>query len=438
MYEIIPGAPAESVADATARLNIWHGPVRSSKTIHSLMAWAAFTQVAPQHGLLMMIGRTEEVLERNVLLPLSAMLGNQFWYSRGQHRARIGKRVIHLLGEADARAEEKVRGGTWSGFYRDEMSLGSPEFHRQCMARMSVEGARGFGTTNPDSPHHWLKREWIDRATELGIRVFHWPIEVNTYLPKSYIESLKAEYQAGSLWYKRFIEGLWVVAEGAVYDFWDEAKYTRPMEFDQFHELWVSADYGTGNPTVFGLFGVRRDLIAPRAGLLAEFYHSGREQGSKTDWEYAEALIDFLLQQGLNLGYVGKNPKGARVLRPNPHLGPIPLRGVILDPSAASFKAELKQRGVVVRDADNSVLDGIRTQARLLKTGEYAIDPGCKQTIRDYGAYLWDARAQAQGEDKPLKENDHTKDMERYALHTLFGGERAKGQRGPVNKPRGM
>jgi hypothetical protein len=72
----------------------------------------------------------------------------------------------------------------------------------------------------------------------------------------------------------------------------------------------------------------------------------------------------------------------------------------------------------------NDVLDGIRTQARMLKNGDYAIinNGETKHTIEDYGAYVWDDRAQLRGEDKPLKnDHDHTKDMERYVLYTLYG-----------------
>ncbi|GEM88168.1 phage terminase large subunit [Meiothermus granaticius NBRC 107808] len=417
--------------DATARLNIWHGPVRSSKTIHSLIAWIEFTQTAPTNGLLMMIGRTEEVLERNVLLPLAEMLKDQFWYSRGQHRARIGRRTLHLLGEADARAEEKVRGGTWAGFYRDEMSLGSPEFHRQCMARLSVAGARGFGTTNPGPPYHWLKTEWIDRAHELDVRAFHWPIEVNVHLPPAYIENLKREYGPGTLWYKRFIQGLWVQAEGAVFDFFDEAIHTlEPPDPAEFEEFWVSADYGTGNPTVFILVGVRRPAPSePMAVALAEYYHSGRESGSRTDLEYATDLTAWL--EGLGAVGLPQQPSGGVVT--TPRLAGRPVRGIILDPSAASFKTQLRRLGWSVRPADNEVLAGIRTHARMLKAGEFAVSRACTRLIRSYGGYLWDAQAQERGEDKPLKQNDHEQDAIRYALHTLFARVRPQ----VANKPRG-
>jgi Terminase-like family. len=106
-----------------------------------------------------------------------------------------------------------------------------------------------------------------------------------------------------------------------------------------------------------------------------------------------------------------------------------PIRYVWIDPSAASLAAELRTRDVKgsrlkVRKAKNDVVDGIRTQAAMLQAGEYAIvrDPSNDQCIRDYGAYLWDQKAQDRGVDKPLQENDHTKDEERYFLHSMFGG----------------
>jgi hypothetical protein len=98
---------------------------------------------------------------------------------------------------------------------------------------------------------------------------------------------------------------------------------------------------------------------------------------------------------------------------------------IIYDPSAASLKVQLHKDGFMgLTAASNEVIDGVRTQARMLKDGHYAIvDNGeTKHTIQDYSGYVWDERAQLRGEDKPLKNgNDHTKDMERYVLYTLYG-----------------
>ena len=96
-----------------------------------------------------------------------------------------------------------------------------------------------------------------------------------------------------------------------------------------------------------------------------------------------------------------------------------------MDPSALSFKLQLRRDGFShVTDAENAVVDGIRTQATMLQTGRYHVLRECKETIKQYAGYVWDARAQERGEDKPLKQYDHTKDEERYLLHTLFGNDR--------------
>lgn len=398
-YGIIPGKPLDSILESTARINIWSGPVRSAKTIHSLIRWCEYVHTAPQGGELIMVGKTEDTLERNVFKPLEVLLGGDFSYSKGSHTWRIGKRTGFSIGANDEKAEGKVRGVTSSGAYIDEGTLIPSSFIRQMLARLSVKGSKLFLTTNSDNPYHHLKKDFIDRAHELDLKHFTWSLETNTFLDPAYVAALKLEYTG--LWYKRFILGQWVVADGAVYDFWDEEKHTifEPPKAD-FKIL--SVDYGTSNATAAGLYGVCENPKpgAPRCWLEREYYHSGRDTGhSKTDGEYASELLEFL----------GKDT----------------IRYVLLDPSAASFKTELRRRGVTVREADNDVLNGIRTQAQMLYSGAYKVCRAATQTIRDYGAYMWDSKASARGEDKPIKQNDHTKDHERYMLHTHFSKQSA-------------
>ena len=35
-------------------------------------------------------------------------------------------------------------------------------FFQMLLSRLSPEGARLYGTTNPDSPYHWLKTDYLD------------------------------------------------------------------------------------------------------------------------------------------------------------------------------------------------------------------------------------------------------------------------------------
>lgn len=401
----IDGPADRSILAATKRQNIWHGPVRSGKTVASLLAWVEYVDQAPP-GDLVMIGKTETTLQRNILQPLQQFLGSNFGYSMGRHEAWLRSvtqdrwRSIWLAGANDERSEGKVRGMTAAGAYGDELTLWPEGFYKQMLARLSVRGARLFGTTNPDGPYHWLKANYLDRADVLNLAGFSWSIDDNEHLDADYVADLKREYGEGTLWYKRFIDGLWVAAEGAVYDFFNESEHVIKAVPSEPDELFLSVDYGTSNATSAGLYGAWREPVnGLKAARLRGYYHSGRDTGrQKTDSEYADDL---------DREFEDVKPR---------------IKRVILDPSAASFKAELRKRGWKVLEANNDVLDGIRTQAKMLKSGEYAIidHPTNKQAIRDYGAYLWDSKAQARGEDKPLKQHDHTKDEERYALHTLF------------------
>jgi len=95
---------------------------------------------------------------------------------------------------------------------------------------------------------------------------------------------------------------------------------------------------------------------------------------------------------------------------------------IIIDPSAASFIAQLRRDGIgPIRKADNDVLAGIRTVANLLSQCRLYIHRRAQNLLREIAGYIWDDQAQKRGEDKPLKQNDHALDALRYALHTMVG-----------------
>jgi len=377
-----------SIANSNARINIWEGAVRSSKTICSLVRWISFVASAPP-GDLLMFGKTERTLKRNILNPLKDMLGKQFDFKLGQGEAWMFGRKILIVGANDERAESKIRGGTLAGAYGDELSLTPESFIKMLFSRLSVPGAKLFGTTNPDSPYHYIKTEIIDNPN-IDKAVFHFVLEDNPNLSQVFIDALKKEYIG--LWYKRFILGLWVMAEGAIYDMWDDKTHliTAPTDIDDYLKIWVSVDYGTSNPCTFGIYGKHKDGNRYK---LAEYWFDSKERGyQKTDSDYGEDFEEFV------------EPFNSR------------LKEVYVDPSALSFKTELERRGFDVQDAINDVLDGIRIVSTELGQGRYFVDPSCTNTAKEYVSYAWDSKAQKRGEDKPLKQNDHAMDCDRYAL----------------------
>jgi PBSX family phage terminase large subunit len=392
-----------SFLHSTARINLWHGPVRSGKSIASLLRWIDYVQREAPPGDLFMFGKTAFAFKRNIVGPMTEMLGPDMQWSSGEGVIKLWGRTIHVIGANDERAEQKIRGSTSAGSYGDEIALYPEDFFRMATSRMSVRGAKFFGTTNPDSPTHWLKTNYINRGEsgEIDCRSFHWGLDCNPFLDVEYIDAIKREYTG--LWKKRFIDGLWVLAEGSIYDMFDEDRHVTSSAPKRPDYYIVGVDYGTGNPTAFILIGVEhRHNKRPRAWAEREYYYdSTKANRQKTDSEYAFDLKMFL-------------GKRAFTRKDVTH--------VYVDPSAASFKKECQNQGVdQIADADNDVLNGIRTVATMLHQGRYKIHSTCTQTITDYGAYVWDSKKQRKGEDAPVKSNDHTKDAERYALHTHFG-----------------
>lgn len=397
---------------ANGRFNIAHGSVRAGKSVAlEQFRWPAFVRYGPP-GDLLMTGRTLKALERNVLRPMSALYGDRrFTYSLGKKEATLFGRRIELEGANDAQAEAKIRGMTLAGFLANEITLYPEGFVRECFNRMSVAGGMGFGTTNPDSPFHYLYVDFIQKEAELrakgfDLRVWHYTIGDNLGLDPAYVASLKASHTG--LWYKRFVLGLWVQAAGAIYQQWDEDLHlaAEPPRTDTPTTV-VGVDYGTANATAF----VQLDGWSVTSTGLPRFHvprsesHDGRERGQRTDEQHADALVAFL--------------------------DPIPGRPLVyVDPSAASFQAVLRGRRVNVRSADNAVVDGIRFVSSALGNPTDAdnptpvrltVHPDCTDLRREFSAYVWDERAQKRGEDKPVKAYDHALDGLRYSMFTHWG-----------------
>ena len=262
--------------DRLRRINILEGSVRSGKTFSSLILWALWLATRPADGKYLMVGRTLTTLKRNCLEPLQALLGEDNMHmSIPAKRAKIFGRHVDLEGAANALSENKIRGVTLSGAYVDELTLLPEDFFTMLLSRLSTEGAKLFGTTNPDSPRHWLKVNFLDKPG-LDIYRIKFLLDDNTTLPPDYIENLKREYTG--VFYRRFILGDWVAAEGAIYPMFDLSKHVSDKVPEKLYMHWVAADIGHTNPTAFLRLAAGDD---GRIWVVDEYYHMADKSGAK-------------------------------------------------------------------------------------------------------------------------------------------------------------
>lgn len=374
------------------------GAIRSGKTVSmslSFVMWAMSTFDGENFG---MCGKTIGSFRRNVLFWLKLMLQSR-GYTVADHRADnlviITKgdvtNYFYIFGGKDERSQDLIQGITLAGVFFDEVALMPESFVNQATGRCSVDGSKYWFNCNPDGPYHWFKTGWIDKREEKHLLYLHFTMDDNLSLSEKIKERYRGMYTG--VFYRRYILGLWSMAEGIIYDMFDTAKHVISSTADLVNaNYYVSCDYGTQNATVFLLWC--KDTEGKWI-CIREYYYSGREEASqKTDTEYADDLKEWL--------------------------GGIKPVKIIVDPAAASFIAELKKRGYSVKKAKNDVLDGIRYVASLLNQDQIAVEEGCINTRKEFASYVWDEKASERGEDKPVKQFDHCMDALRYFCYTII------------------
>ncbi|WP_143314218.1 PBSX family phage terminase large subunit [Clostridium sp. HBUAS56017] len=375
------------------------GSVRAGKTVVmslSFVMWANATFDGENFAL---CGKTIGSLRRNVVKPLKKMLKGR-GYKVKDHRSSnenylsISKNGIsndfYLFGGKDEGSQDLIQGITLAGVLFDEVALMPKSFVNQATARCSVEGAKMWFNCNPDGPYHWFKVDYLDQIEEKNILHLHFTMDDNLSLSEKVKERYKKMYSG--IFYKRYILGLWCLAEGVIYDMFNEDFHKVKTENRSYEKYYVSIDYGTQNATVFLLWG----LFKGKWYIAREYYYSGRDKSlQKTDAEYSKDLKKFL-------GDI------------------IPIR-IIVDPSAASFITQLRKDGFKnILKAKNDVLDGIRTVASALSLGLFYVNDVCKETLKEFASYVWDDKKASKGIEEVLKENDHCMDAMRYFIYTIL------------------
>ena len=376
---------------------ICDGAVRSGKT--SVMSLSFFLWAMGNFNgcSFAYCGKSVGAVERNIITPLLSLtyLREYFkvQYNRGDHiiTARRGdvENRFYMFGGRDESSYALIQGITLAGVMLDEVALMPRSFVEQALARCSVEGAKFWFNCNPENPRHWFREEWILKAQDHNALHIHFRMEDNPSLSEGTRERYRTMYSG--VFYQRYILGLWVAAEGVIYDMFDQTENTYregPVDMHFRCPRCIAIDYGTTNPCVFleifdddGITRVDREYR----------WDSRKEHKQKTDEEYADDLMEFM---------------GAHC-------------PVFVDPSAASFIAALERRGVYVISADNNVLDGIRKTGNLMQRRKLLINESCAGLLDEISSYLWDDKAALRGEEKPIKQNDHAPDALRYYVNSL-------------------
>ena len=370
------------------------GSIRSGKTVSLSLSFVLWGMARFNGQNFALCGKTIASLRRNVVGVLKQMLPARGFTAaerRGDNLLIVTRGTVtnyyYLFGGKDEGSQDLIQGITLAGALFDEVALMPESFVNQATARCSVDGSKFWFNCNPDNPRHWFKVNWIDKCEEKHIIYLHFTMDDNLSLSEKIKERYRSMYVG--VFFKRYILGLWCVAEGLVYSMFDEEKHVTDEHMSGALEYVVSIDYGTVNPFSAGLWA----FDGKHSQREAELYYNSREVGKRVDDEAYYKMLKELI-------------------------GDRKVSCIIIDPSAASFIEVIKKYGeYTVRKADNDVLDGIRVVTTMLNKGLLKIYKDCTSCINEFGLYCWD---EEKNNDTVIKENDHAMDDTRYYVYTFL------------------
>jgi len=387
----------EFIINSKAKWNLAHGSVRSGKTVGTLFRFMQSLSDCPDSKIYF-VGHTFDTAYRNIvrlLMESEELAIFRPFCSWSGKKLHFRDKTITVLGAKDEGAIGNFQGDTYSRVYCDEMTLYPESIIDMIDTRLSKPYSQGFAAMNPSHPRHKIK-EWIDKA-EVGNPDYyslHFVLDDNPYVDESYKNRVKNSLSG--VFYKRNYLGLWCLAEGAIFDFFDRKLYVKKNP-PRCAEYWIAGiDYGTSNNFACTLVGINTGQHT-QMGICRwaekEYVWDSKEmKRQKTNSEYADEVCEFL--------------------------EPYACKAVYLDPSAAAFSLELKRRGVHVVNADNDVFNGINFMTSEMKKGNLFVCEDCPNLIREIESYVWDSKASEKGEDKPIKKDDHSLDSLRYAVYS--------------------
>lgn len=373
---------------------ICDGSIRSGKTVSMSVGFVLWAMARFDGAVFGICGKTIESLRRNVVSQLPVWLEGVVHIKERRNENKLVVTVngrtnsFYLFGGRDESSYTLIQGITLAGVLFDEVALMPRSFVEQALARCSISGSTFWFNCNPEGPEHWFFKEWVQKHKQKNVLYLHFTMEDNYSLS----EKTKQRYERlySGVFYDRYVRGLWVVAEGLIYPMFDRQRHIfTTANAPQSGEWFISIDYGIQNPFSAGLWCVSGGI----AYRMAEYYHDGRKDGQRTDEEHADAVL---------------------ALAGNKFV-----QRFVIDPSASSFIACLRKRGLGRRitPASNEVLPGIANTATAMQQNRLRVHESCKDYIREVCLYSWDGKAK---DDRPIKDNDHAQDDTRYFVRTIL------------------
>lgn len=390
-------------------LTLLDGAVRSGKTLNIIQKIPQIFDWIGNENLKVFSGYSKNTVRNNVLIELKPFIEN---YLGGtvKYNSASGEMEIHLWGKTypclvvgggDSDSVASIQGGTWDFWYANELPQHHYRFYNMALSRLTPAYARAFADSNPESSNHWLYREKIkpylegDKNVRDVFEYWHFTMKDNANLSDTFINNQEKLYQGA--FRARKIDGLWIIADGLVYDTFNRNKHVIQKEqliekvnHNEIAEYFLGVDWGWNHPTACLLLGIDRNGVYY---ILDELYASKIE---------AESVIHWIEEKQKEYGrfFSFANCDNARPEQ-NDRLR--------------------KQTNLIIYEEKPRVEDSLSLVRSLINYDRLLVCETCKAVLNEFETYRYPSENDQEGavsenSDLPLKINDDCMDALRYAL----------------------
>lgn len=375
------------------KITVLYGGKRAGKTFLAILMFLSHVANYEGQGLSFVIGGVNRSsIERNVISEIELLTGMDIKLDQASSFQLFGNRVYCFDG-ALASSWKKARGFTSAGALLNEATALHDSFIKEIISRCSYRGARIIADTNPESPSHPIKKDYIDKSGQklstgrTNILSFHFTLFDNETLDEEYVESIVQSTPSGAFT-DRDIYGRWVSREGAVYSDFDrglngiEDDFLDSLTFDR---IIIGVDWGYEHYGSMIPIGV----IGDEYFILDEFV------GRHMDIEYWSGVAETLEEQ-----YIHEYPKPT----------------FYCDSARPEYIARLQEDGRDAIGANKSIIPGVAMIGRLIKTRRLKVPiHRMARFEEEIDNYVWDIR-----NDRPKQEYDDVLDAVRYAIFSDY------------------
>lgn len=404
-------------------MSVAEGAVRAGKTVDNVFVFAALLEVSPDR-LHLATGSTSSNARINIGdangLGLEHIFAGRCRWGKYKGSEALcvwtatGEKTVLFAGGKNADSYKRIRGLSIGMWIATEIDLHHESMIREAFSRtLAAKDRRIFWDLNPSAPGAMIYTQYIDRYAravangQLPPSFFNWEhftIFDNATVTKERLSEILAQYEVGSLWYRRDILGQRCASEGAVYPrfandpsaFSVQREALPPLSF-----ITVGIDFG----------GNRSKTAMVACGFVSGFSRLYAIDEEKVVGEAGEIDAD-----SVNLACY-------RFLRRLHQSFPdVPIRYIFCDSEEQYLIAGLRKflqktltgggnawlSGCAVKNARKYPIgERIRCETSLLSSGRFALTPACAALSAGLAGAMWD-----RNEEKPTRLDNFTSDVD--------------------------